>query len=207
MPEGDIYQADLEFQLDGRTISFSQYLHQDDSSTATPQEIATALAPLVVTQVWSDWWQNFASNVLLFENVRVQMIYPTREIFIIDDTDAGGGTQIGDAMVAFNAVLVAEYAQRWGRRWTGRVFLPGLPEDDETLGRVNGPTLAGIQAGAPAALTDVISPGPPVNASFTPSIFSRQQVKDGLTPVSSPVANVFVREDVTSQVRRKRHAA
>lgn len=207
MPEGDIYQADLNFSLDGRTISFSQYYHQDDSSTSSPQEIATALAPLIVTQTWSNWWQQFASNILVFDDIRVQMVYPTREIFIIDDTDSGNGTQIGDAMVAFNAVLIAEYGQLWGRRWTGRVFLPGLPEDDETLGRVNAPTLANIQTGAESALKDSISPGAPINATFTPHIFSRQQVKDGFVPVSTPVANVFAREDVTSQVRRKRHAA
>lgn len=207
MAEGDIYQADLVFSLDGRQISFSQYLHQDDAGGGTPQEVATLLAPLVVTQVWSDWWQNFASNILIFDEIRVQMVYPTREQFIIDDTDSGGGSQIGDALTAFSAVLVAEYAELWGRRWTGRVFLPGLPEDDETLGRVNAPTLDNIQTGAVAALTDPISVGVPVNATFTPSIFSRQQVKDGFIPVSSPVKSVFARANITTQTRRKRTAA
>lgn len=207
MAVNDVYEATLKFSLDTRNPTVSIHLLETSASNEDAKTTAEALAPLVVTQFWSDWWQQFASQILIFDEIRVQKIWPTREIFIDDDSDAGGGTQLSDAMISANAILVTEYAGIWGRRWTGKSFWPGLPEDDETLGAINAPTLANIQAGADSAFLDPIPVGPPVSGEWQPCVFSRQQVKDGLTPTASPIATPVVNATVTHQTRRRRPLA
>lgn len=204
MAVNDVYESTLQFSLDGKSNTVSIHLLETAASSESAAETAEALNPLVVTRFWSDFWQQYAATLCIFQQITTQKIHPTREQFIEDDSDSGTGSQPGDPMIAANAVLITEYAENWGRRFTGKSFWPGLPEDDEQGGSIQSAVFANIQGSADTAYATPIDTGPPINAQHTPCVFSRSQVKDGLTPVASIIRSPVVQQVVTHQVRRRR---
>lgn len=204
MSVNDVYESTIVFSADGEDISLSVHLLETSASNENAADTASAINPEVKNQFWTVFWQPFCSNAVFFKEVITQKIWPTREQFVVATTGPEAGTQIGDAMPAFAAILVTEYAENWGRRWTGKSFWPGLPETDELNGLVDGATITNIRAAADTAFLTPINIGPPISGEFTPAVFSRAQVKDGLTPTASAMATVQVNNVVTHQNRRRR---
>lgn len=204
MAVGDVYQVDLRFTIDERPVSFCAFYEETVVRAGTIAEVTLQTGQSVVALLWTSFWQSFASNELVFNQVKTQMIYPTREAPIFDASDAGSGSQIKQGVTAFAAVLIAEYGSVWGRRFQGRVFLPGLPQEDEVEGEVEAATFASIQT---SATTNMLLPIPlaaPASATMTPGVFSPKQKDLGLTPVISPLQTVIARKVLRTQVRRRR---
>lgn len=206
MAVGDIFRLDYEMISDDRRVSVSQYYRETTIRTGTQIEVTGVICLLSEILFWTDFWQDFASVELVFDNTRCQQVFPTRQApFISTVKQATAGEDLGDAMNGTTTTLVAQYGLEWSRNFQGRMYLPGLPEDKASQGRILDTPHAAIQASNDTFQHAVITPGAPAGGTYTPAVYSPTLA--GADPLVLPVSSLMgptpVRPRIATQRRRR----
>lgn len=169
MAVDDIYRADYFMLSDDREVSVSIHWRVEEDFVGTPLEIAQSIAEAVEVAFWGAFWQNYASNLILYLRTQVQKIHPARDVIyqsLLLADEVGEKSQM--PMNGTTAVLVAEYTNFWSARTRGRIYLPGLPEEDASHGRIHGVRMAEIQAAAELLFQPpLVVAGPPAGELVT----------------------------------------
>lgn len=206
MAVGDIFQSTVYLGLDDRNVSVGLYFYETVARTLEAPGAALVLNTEVKDKFWADYLQPLLSNELLYNGVKTQQVYPTREApaETLEGTPETGAL-VSPATNGTNAVLVAEYGETWGPRYRGRMFIPGLPESQISAGRINGSDYGPIAVAAAIYYSLTISNVADATGRWKPCTFSdsKDAEPDPIPAVWSQPVTAQVRPRIATQRRRR----
>jgi len=190
MAVNDVYSVVLRQRMHGQTIL--NVLHYREVVTGTgpaglnlAQDIATVIIPLM---------KPLQSSDLVHESVVVQKIYPLPPSNPITNvTAAGPGTDIGNALPTSVALVITKRTNFAGRKYRGRVFVCGIPEDTEVQSAIAPGKVAAFQALADSLALNKGTSG----WTYSPVIWHRS------TKTNDDVTSCLIRPNIRNQRRRQ----
>lgn len=166
MAVGDIFRVTIQGKQAGET--WVNVMHYRESATGVGNA-ETELADSC-DAVLGPAYKTFLSHDASYDQVAVQRIDPLPVSYtVIDNTNAGIGLVAQDMLPPANAMTVTKKTAYAGRKYRGRVFLPGIPKTYTSDG---GFTAGGLAAGQLLA-DDLKSPRLPGAWTFTPILWHR----------------------------------
>lgn len=133
MAVDDIYRCTIVGQLHGQTMNNVLFYREATSAGANGQ---TALASALDSK--------YATNILprqsdeyTYKGALVQRFSPgTPLVATLNSTNTGAGGIVGNSLPTSSAAVIKKLTTLAGRKYRGRLFLPGIPtahEDDSEL--------------------------------------------------------------------------
>jgi len=211
MAVNDIYLAEFFMNVDDREPSVSMAYRETTVSSLDPAATAENLSAVAQEAFWTDFWQAKMSDECSYSRTKCQKIYPLRDApAFLYSAQGQAGSAIGPPMNGTTAVLISEYGQTWGAAHRGRMYIPGIREEDADAGRLLSAKLTAIDIAAEAFLTAALDLTSPATGQFYPTVYSPTNVKwnkDNPTEppriIDSLMETYVVRARIATQRRRR----
>jgi len=131
---GDFIECQFVYQYNGQT--FRNVFHFRKSTGPSISDGASFLQSLI-SYLDVTWWDNLRANLsteLTLRYITAQVVNPFRyRLEKAPPTNATGSLSV-EATPPSSTVNVQRWAQRSGRKYQGRIYIPGLPRDAQLLG-------------------------------------------------------------------------
>ena len=201
MAVGDLKQLTQQFLIGTNAMQISMSFVMGDN-TGTNATLA------------ADWSAGFSpiaallSNELTNNGVRVADISTNPQVSLLREVSGGDWTVGGvtqKAVPASSAFVVTKYSALRGKNNRGRMYVPGLAEDDQDLGLIVNTPLTNLTSAFNTFLGAISSTTGSGNV-YVPSVFSYIGVPPGKNRVPSgvtPLVSLFVQRVMRNQRRRQ----
>lgn len=209
---GSIIQVKHQFSV-GSDKAFNVWYYQLQSVVPPSGGLPPAISPTIVEagsavatafyDFYLSKWKPIGSNEVSMDATTIQSVYPSPRSLPITysgNADENKGNFVGDALPLQDSVTFLKktaFGQRWGQ---GRVFIVGIPEAAQDGGVITDAYKGFCTTAATAMAAAVVAPYAGSGYRFIPVLFDGK----GLTPRITPVANVFLSDNVLKTQRRRR---
>ena len=204
MAINDVFEVQFQMISDDRIVQISHYYVETLISSGTQAEVTKQMAEAAEVDFWTDFWQTFASDDLVYHQTKCQQIYPTRQVpYISPILATETGSVPTTAMNGTTATLVSLYGQKWDAAFRGRTYIPGLPESKADKGRIASVSHALIQTAAATFFEITLVLAAPAGGQYSAAVVSPTKMKAVDDPVWDFIDTVIVRPRIATQRRRR----
>lgn len=134
MAQDDIYLASFHFENPSGASSFRLYYQEDAvrSGIGTDTQVLSTTLDDKLTGVIRD----LMATDFLFTAIVVHKVSGAKEAKFRTDITTQAGTRLAPSLPANNCILVGLSQGLFGAKHNGRIFIPGLAEDDTSIGNL-----------------------------------------------------------------------
>jgi len=158
MAAGDLLKLIVNQTMNSEKVQNVLYYEVKSDDTVEGNE--KGLASEFISGVIPVTWVPFISQELSFDCVSVQKVFPLPVGAIQDFNVALQGGSVKEGLPATDAVLIQKFNPTVGGKGKkGRVYIAGLPKDDEDLGRITSVVLGAVQALADSLQSSQVTSG------------------------------------------------
>lgn len=200
MATGDLYRLAFNINCDGEettcVLGYLQTAGANDANTLelTCQDFIDDKVPLLL-----DWLSSSATVT----RVKMDTVTDHQEVPGLIDMNGFVGDVVVLPLPAQMSCLIHFLSTAPNAKHNGRIYIAGLPFDDQNKGEISVAPLAVIQLFADELLVNLV-PGGGQTAIFTPVVISR--FEDGIKrvpPLGFTLLSVTAKKDMRQQRRRK----
>lgn len=138
MAVNDIYSLDYVFLQDGREWMIGEYYRVSvDDVAKTPVDIATDLITHAKVFIFDVFMRALISDEVELTATIGQKIWPTMDFGVEQPWSLAFGNVSSPPLPAHTTQLIRQAGESHGRSFQGRVFLSGVPESFQDLGKIN----------------------------------------------------------------------
>ena len=142
MAQDDIYLASFHFENPSGASSFRLFYQEEATRSGAgtdTQVLSTTLDDKLTTVI-----RDLMASDFLFTAIIVQKVSGDKEAKFRTDIVTQAGTRLAPSLPANNCILVGLSQGLFAAKHNGRIFIPGLAEDDTTVGNLT-PAFAQFQ--------------------------------------------------------------
>lgn len=158
MAVGDVYEAVINWTNLSNAQNYATVLHYQTTAEADPLVVESDLAQHINGQ--AGLCLPFMSSDVRFSFAIAQRIFPApRTAGTVRSGAAGPGARATDSLPPQCCMVIRKRTGFAGRKFRGRLYMPGLSEDDQNNGTFSGARWAGLASLWDAELTTVFTSG------------------------------------------------